>query len=62
MTLSLDIGNLTTLYAEKKITPEEVIEDVYARIYAKGVQPDWIALVDKEVARDRAVRAPRGPL
>ena len=62
MTLSLDISNLTALYESKKTTPEAVIEDVFARISEKGVKPDWIALVDKETALDRARRAPRGPL
>lgn len=62
MTLSLDIGNLAALYEARKMTPEAVIDEVYARIQAKGVQPDWIALVDKEKAKDRARRAPQGPL
>ncbi|MFA5958167.1 allophanate hydrolase [Hyphomicrobium sp.] len=62
MTLSLDIGNLAALYDEKKTTPEAVIDEVYARIHAKGVQPDWIALVEKETAKERARQAPRGPL
>ncbi len=62
MTLSLDIGNLAALYEAKEITPEAVIDEVYARIHAKGVQPDWIALVDKEAAKERLRRAPHGPL
>ncbi|WP_409560086.1 allophanate hydrolase [Hyphomicrobium sp. MC8b] len=62
MTLSLDIGNLTALYEAKKITPEAVIDEIYARIQAKGVQPDWITLVDKEAAKDRARRITQGPL
>jgi allophanate hydrolase len=62
VTLSLDIGNLAALYDEKKTTPEAVIDEVYARIHAKGVQPDWIALVEKETAKERARQAPRGPL
>ncbi len=62
MTLSLDIDNLTALYEEKKITPEAVIDEIYGRIHAKGVKPDWIALFAKDVAKDRARRAPRGPL
>jgi allophanate hydrolase len=62
VTLSLDLGNLAVLYEEKKITPEAVIDEVYARIEAKGVKPDWIALVDKEAAKERARRAPQGPL
>ncbi|MET1045079.1 MAG: allophanate hydrolase, partial [Hyphomicrobium sp.] len=62
MTLSLDIGTLTALYQENKITPEAVIDEVFARIHAKGVQPDWIALVNKDRAKERARRAPHGPL
>lgn len=62
MTLSLDIGNLTALYEAKKITPEAVIDEIYARIQAKGVRPDWITLVDKEAAKDRARRITQGPL
>lgn len=62
MTLSLDIGNLTALYEAKKITPEAVIDEIYARIQAKGVHPDWITLIDKEAAKDRARRITHGPL
>ncbi|MFT3730990.1 MAG: allophanate hydrolase [Hyphomicrobium sp.] len=62
MILSLDIDNLAVLYEANKTTPEAVIDEIYARIHAKGVHPDWIALVDKEAAKDRARRAPRGPL
>ncbi len=62
MSLSLDIDNLTALYEEKKTTPEAVIDEIYVQIHAKGIKPDWIVLLDKEVAKDRARRAPRGPL
>jgi allophanate hydrolase len=62
VTFSLDIANLATLYETHKITPEGVIDEVYSRIEARGVQPDWIALVDKEKAKDRARRAKQGPL
>jgi allophanate hydrolase len=62
VTLSLDIGNLTALYSDRKTTPEAVIDEIYARIRAKGVQPDWIALVDIDVAKARARQAPDGPL
>lgn len=62
MTLSLDIANLTTLYARGETTPEATVEEVFARIGDKGVAPDWIALRDKESVLDSARRAPRGPL
>lgn len=62
MTLSLDIGNLVDLYESRKITPDAVIDEVYARIEATGVRPNWIALVDKEKAKERLRRAARGPL
>ncbi|WP_290982931.1 allophanate hydrolase [Hyphomicrobium sp.] len=62
MTLSLDIGNLANLYEANKITPADVIDEVYARISAKGVTPDWITLVDKAAAKAQASEAPRGSL
>ncbi|MBS0233706.1 MAG: allophanate hydrolase [Proteobacteria bacterium] len=62
MTLSLDIGNLVSLYENNEIAPEAVLDEVYRRIHEKGIQPDWIALVDSETAKERLRRAPRGPL
>ena len=62
MTLSLDIANLTALYERGKTTPEVTVEEIFARIGAKGVAPDWIALRDKESVLDSVRRAPRGPL
>jgi allophanate hydrolase len=62
VTLSLEIGNLAALYSANAITPAQVIDEIFARIHAKGVQPDWITLVDKATAQDRASKAPRGPL
>ncbi len=62
MTLSLDIANLERLYATGEMTPEEVVRDVYARIAARGDRPDWITLVEEEVAAARARNAPPGPL
>ena len=62
MTLSLDIGNLIGLYEDNEITPEAVLDEVYRRIHEKGIQPDWIALVDSETAKARLRLAPRGPL
>jgi allophanate hydrolase len=62
VTLSLDISNLATLYANGKTTPENVVRNVYARIRRKRIAPDWITLVDEDVALDRARHAPSGPL
>ncbi len=62
MTLSLDIGNLIGLNEDNEITPEAVLDEVYRRIHEKGIQPDWIALVDSETAKARLRLAPRGPL
>lgn len=59
---SLDISNLATLYANAKTTPENVVREVYARIRRKGITPDWITLVDEDVALDRARHAASGPL
>ena len=50
MTLSLDIANLARLYAAGETTPEAVVREVYSRIRKKGVAPDWISLVDEDVA------------
>ena len=62
MTVSLDIANLERLYAQGDTTPEQIVREVYARIRRKGVQPDWIALVEEDSAIARARSAPRGPL
>jgi allophanate hydrolase len=62
MTLSLDIANLERLYAAGETTPEAIVREVYARIRAKGVRPDWITLVDEDAAVAKARDAPRGAL
>jgi allophanate hydrolase len=62
MTVSLDIANLERLYASGETTPEEIVREVYARIRAKGVRPDWITLVDEDAALTKARAAPRGSL
>ena len=62
MTLSLDIAALERLYAEGEATPETIVREVYARIGAKGVRPDWITLVEEDAAIAKARTAPRGPL
>jgi allophanate hydrolase len=62
MTISLDIANLERLYAEGETTPEHIVREVYARIRKKGAQPDWITLVEEDVAIAKSRAAPRGPL
>ena len=62
MTVSLDIATLERLYASGEAMPELIIREVYARITAKGLRPDWITLVDEETAIAKARAAPQGPL
>ena len=62
MTVSLDIASLERLYASGEATPESIVREVYARIGAKGLRPDWITLVDEATAIAKARAAPRGPL
>ncbi|HSD93402.1 MAG TPA: allophanate hydrolase [Methyloceanibacter sp.] len=62
MTVSLDIANLERLYASGEATPAEIVREVYARIRKKGVRPDWITLVEEDMAFANARAAPRGPL
>lgn len=62
MTVSLDIATLERLYTTGETTPERIVGEVYARIKAKGIRPDWITLVDEDAALANARAAPRGPL
>lgn len=62
MTLPLDIANLERLYAEGETTPDRIVREVYTRIRAKGIRPDWITLVGEETAVAKARAAARGPL
>jgi allophanate hydrolase len=62
MTVSLDIANLERLYVGGEATPGGIVRQVYARIRAKGVRPDWITLVDEEDAIAKARAAPHGRL
>jgi allophanate hydrolase len=62
MILSLDISTLERLYASGETTPEDVVREVYARIWARGIAPDWITLVDEDTALAQAHAAPRGSL
>ncbi|MCR6632794.1 MAG: allophanate hydrolase [Magnetospirillum sp.] len=60
--LSLDIATLSAGYADGSLTPERVLDEVYARIAAKGERPVWITLLPKEAALARLKAAPRGRL
>ena len=62
MSVSLDLANLARLYAEGETTPEAIVREVYARIGARGVVPDWITLVGEDMAVAKACAAPPGPL
>jgi allophanate hydrolase len=62
MRVSLDIAALEALYASGEATPADVVAEVYARILARGVAPDWITLVEEDTALAQAHAAPRGPL
>ena len=62
MTLSLDIADLERLYAVGEAAPEDIVREVYARIRARGVRPDWITLAEEDAAIAKARTAPRGRL
>ncbi len=61
MSFSLDLASLSAAYANGKLTPRAVIQDVYRRIAEVGERPVWISLVPKEQALARA-EAAKGPL
>src|ERR1700679_281098 len=44
----LDIASLTAGYASGAITPEQVLDDVFARISARGERPVWISLASRD--------------
>ena len=44
----LDIASLTAGYASGALTPEQVLDDVFARIAARGERPVWISLASRE--------------
>jgi allophanate hydrolase len=62
VTYSLDVASLTAAYEGGRLTPEDVIGEVHARIAAAGERPVWITLIGEEEARFRARSARRGPL
>jgi allophanate hydrolase len=44
----LDIATLTEGYASGAITPEGILDEVFARIAARGERPVWISLASRE--------------
>ena len=56
---SLDFRTLHAAYRDGSLTPEAVIEAVYARIDARGPDPAWTSLVPRERALDAARRLQR---
>jgi allophanate hydrolase len=50
----MDIASLHKAYASGQLTPEVVVEEVYARIDAEGLRPVWISLVSRKQALQRA--------
>jgi allophanate hydrolase len=48
MTQPLDIATLTEGYASGAITPEGILDEVFARIAARGARPVWISLASRE--------------
>ncbi len=62
MTYPLDLASLTAAYDSGRLTPEDVIGEVHARIAAAGERPVWITLLGEEEARFRARSVRRGPL
>lgn len=62
MMLSLDIATLRAGYAAGSLTPDAVLDEIYARIAAHGERPVWITLLPKAAALARLRAAPKGPL
>jgi len=44
----LDIATLTEGYASSAITPEGILDEVFARIAARGERPVWISLASRD--------------
>jgi allophanate hydrolase len=57
MTMRLDIASLAQAYADGSLTPEAVLDEVFARIARKGERPDWIMLLSRERALARLAEA-----
>jgi len=57
--VEMDIASLESAYSSGALTPSAAIAEIYDRIAREGVQPVWIALVDREanLARARALES-----
>lgn len=62
MMLSLDITTLRAGYAAGTLSPEAVLDEVYARIETMGERPVWITLRPKAEVLTHLAAAPKGPL
>lgn len=62
MMISLDIASLKAGYETGALTPEAVLDHVYARIAEMGERPVWISLVPREQALAKLEAAPKGSL
>jgi allophanate hydrolase len=54
----MDIAALHAAYAMGHESPEQVVEAIYSRIEAEGLQPVWISIVPREKALARAKALP----
>jgi allophanate hydrolase len=54
----MDIATLHAAYAMGHESPEKVVEAIYSRIEAEGLQPVWISIVPREKALARAKALP----
>ncbi|MGE4278946.1 MAG: allophanate hydrolase [Magnetospirillum sp.] len=62
MMIALDIASLKAGYDNGTLTPQAVLEEIYARIAERGERPVWISLVPKETALAKLAAAPKGSL
>lgn len=62
MMITLDIASLKAGYETGALTPQAVLDHVYARIAERGERPVWISLVPKEQALAKLAAAPKGSL
>ncbi|MCA1908277.1 MAG: allophanate hydrolase, partial [Magnetospirillum sp.] len=60
--IALDIASLKAGYETGTLTPQAVLDHVYARIAEMGERPVWISLVPKEQALAKLAAAPKGSL
>ncbi|MDI9348746.1 MAG: allophanate hydrolase [Candidatus Symbiobacter sp.] len=59
--ISLDIAHLSHAYANKKITPTQMVRMIYERIRAQGQDQVWISMVSEQDALARAAGLEKSP-